>query len=73
MHSAPVFLPGGTPAPPLLTEEEVILVLRLRECGCTKPEYTLQRLRDSGRLKAIRVTRRSSYRLQDVLAYLEGL
>jgi len=73
MRDVTVFLSDGKPAPPLLTEAETIDLLRLRECGSTTPEYCLQRLRDSGQLTAVRITRRSAYRLRDVLDYVEKL
>ena len=73
MRENTVYMPDGRPAPILMTESEVIQMLRLEECGASRPEYAMQRLRDSGRLKSIRISRKSAYRLSDVLNYLEQL
>ena len=73
MINAPVYMPDGRPAPLLMTPQEVSEFLRLEDSGSTKPMYCLQRLRDSGKLPWVRISKRSVYRLADVLAYLEGL
>lgn len=74
MHNQPTtYLSDGRPAGPILTPDEVVDLLRLRECGSTKPEYLLQRLKDSGKLQPVRITRMSAYRLSDVLQYIEDL
>ena len=73
MNDGPIHFPDGRICPPIMTRDEVIELLRLREAGSTKPEYCLERLRNSGKLPAVRISKRSVYRLSDVLAFLEAL
>jgi len=68
----PVFPDTGKPCPPLLTAEEVIRLLRIDAFTVKRPDITIQRLRDSGKLRAMQITRGFVYRLRDVMEFIEG-
>ena len=65
-----VFMPDGRPAPPVLTQNEVIQLLRLDTLKVRFPEQTLRRYRDQG-LKAIQLSKGVFFRLESVLRWLE--
>lgn len=74
MNNAPIaYFPDGRICPLLMTPQEVAEFLRLEDSGSTKPMYCLERLRNSGKLPAVRISKRSVYRLSDVLEYVAGL
>jgi hypothetical protein len=66
-----VYFPNGQPAPIILTEQELITLLRLDTEGPQTPSLTLQYYRDKGLLRGIRVGKRIRYYLYDVLRFLE--
>jgi hypothetical protein len=69
----PVYMPDGRPAPVILTEEELITLLRLdKDSGGPKnPAYTLAYYRKHG-LRAIQMGKRIRYFLPDVLDFLSN-
>lgn len=54
------------PAPPLLTPEEAVLMLRLKGNG----RRTLKHYSASGELRSVRIGRTAKYRLKDVLEFI---
>jgi len=62
-----VFMPNGTPAPAVLTTEEVVLLLRL---DGEHPERTLKYYRDEGLLEGVRLGRKIRYTLDEVMRFL---
>ena len=73
IYLAIVYLPGGQPAPEVLTEEETIIFLRLDVDGPKHPEMTLQNYRQQGLLRATKVGKRLRYRKSELLKFLEDL
>jgi hypothetical protein len=70
-QSFTVYLPGGIPAPLVLTEPELISLLRLDgEDGSKDPKLTLQYYRSRG-LKCIQLGKHLRYYLPDVIKFLE--
>ncbi len=69
--TSPVYLPSGRPAPPLLTESELIEILRLDTVNVEHPADTIKRYREGGALKAVQISRRLFYRLESVLQFIE--
>ena len=67
------YLPDGSPAPELLTEEEVIRFLRLDNDGPKNPDQTLTYYRDKGLLRATRVGKRLRYLKKELLKFLDRL
>lgn len=65
-------MPDGTPAPSILTCEEVLAFLRLDEIKVKKPRTTLDYYRQRG-LKAKRIGRAVRFRLEDVLEFVERM
>lgn len=66
------YFPGSSiPVPPVMTEEDVIRLLRLDETGTKHPGRTLESYRKKGLLRAVQVGRLLRYRLVDVLAFVE--
>ena len=57
----------------LLTEEEVIALLRLNIDGPNRPAKTLAYYRAKGLLRGTRVGRRLRYRIDDVTRFLAEL
>jgi len=68
----PVYLPDGRPAPLILTEEELLFLLRLdKDSGGPKtPAYTLAYYRKQG-LRGIQIGKRMRYYLPDVVEFLD--
>jgi len=60
-----------TPAPFLMSRDEVIRFLRLHQSGTRFPAKAIQRYRRMG-LRTVRVGRCAWYRLDDVLRFLDG-
>lgn len=65
-------MPDGRPAPSIMTSREVIAFLRIDEINIKDPIATLDYYRQRG-LKARRISRAVRYRLEDVLAFVEGM
>ena len=65
-----IYFPDGKPCPPVLTQDEVIQLLRLDTLNVRFPEQTLRRYRDQG-LKAIQLSKGVFFRLESVLGWLE--
>jgi hypothetical protein len=61
----------SVPVPEVLTQEEVIQVLRLDIDGPSDPEHTLAYYRDKGLLRPTRIGKRLRYWKQEVLRFLE--
>lgn len=71
-----IYLPAtadrpAEPAPHVMTEADVVRLLRLDEAGVTKPYRTLHRYREKGWLKATQIGPRLCYQLPDVVRFLE--
>jgi hypothetical protein len=66
-------MPDGRPAPLILTEEELVILLRLDENsgGPKNPAYTLAYYRKHG-LRSIQMGKRIRYYLPDVIEFLES-
>lgn len=65
-----VWLPTSPPrpAPPLLTAEEAILMLRIEG---RRPLATLRRYETMGLIRATQIGKHSRYRLQEVLSFID--
>ena len=59
------------PAPPLLTTEEVIEILRLNESGCRNPRRTLEYYRQQGLITGIKTGRKVMYPLKSVFQFIQ--
>jgi len=71
-----VYMPStGKPAPPLLTEEEVIELMRLDEEGPRYPDQALRRYRNlyPEFLKGVQIGKRVRFRLVGVLRVIEAI
>lgn len=67
----PAYLPSGQPAPLVLTEQELISLLRLDgEDGSKDPHLTLNYYRSRG-LKTIQLGKHLRFYLPDVIKFLE--
>ena len=53
--NGPIYMPGGTPVPEVMLEDELVTFLRLTELGVKNPGNTLRYYRDRGKLKATRI------------------
>lgn len=69
----PVYLPNGKPAPLVLTEDDLIALLRLdaQSGGPKNPKYTLEYYRERG-LRAVYIGKRLRYYLPDVIEFLDN-
>jgi hypothetical protein len=68
---SPAYLPSGQPAPLVLSEPELISLLRLDgEDGSKDPHLTLQYYRSRG-LKCIQLGKHLRFYLPDVIQFLE--
>lgn len=65
------YMPDGTPVPEVLTESELIKLLRLDEDGPKDPALTIQYYRDKGQLRGIRIGKRMRYTKQEIIRFLE--
>lgn len=66
-----IYFADGKPVPLVLTEEELISLLRLDLDGPKHPSQTLQYYRDKGLLKGVQVGKRLRYFLPDIIEFLE--
>lgn len=69
------FMPSGRPAPPLLTTQELIEILRIDTAGVKFPQSTLERYRRlyPSTLRPVQVSRKVFYRLRDALELIDRL
>ncbi len=65
-------MPDGTPAPTIMTTEEVIRFLRLDLINVKKPTTTLDYYRQRG-LPSVRIGLAVRFRLEDVVKWVDGL
>lgn len=65
------FPASGKPCPPVLTEAEVIELLRLNEIDVHDKSGILRRYREAGRLRAVQISKRIFYRLESVLEFIQ--
>ena len=72
MTGITIYFPDGRPAPPVLTEAEVISLLRLDEVNVDDKAGILRRYREAGRLRGVQISKRIFYRLESVLQFLEN-
>jgi len=56
MTTPTIYQSDGTPAPFLMTEQELIHFLRLDHVNIQHPADTIRRYRDAGRLKGIQIS-----------------
>jgi len=73
IYIGPVYMPDGSSAPELMTEEEAIRFLRLDTDGPKRPEFTLRYYRDQQLLKGIRVGKRIRYPKKELLKFIDSL
>jgi hypothetical protein len=66
-----VYMPSGKPVPLVLTEDELISLLRLDETGSKDPRLTIRFYRKKGLLKGIRIGKTIRYTQTEVLNFLE--
>ena len=71
IYIGPSFMPNGSPAPDLLTEEEAIIFLRLDKDGPANPKKTLKYYRDKEMLRGTRVGLRYHYQRKELLEFLD--
>ena len=71
IYIGPSFMPNGSPAPDLLTEEEAIIFLRLDRDGPANPKKTLKYYRDEGMLRGTRVGHKYFYQRKELLEFLD--
>ena len=64
------YFPDGRPVPEVLTEPELIELLRLNEDGPKDPALTIQYYRDKGLLRGVRIGKRIRYTKQEVMKFL---
>ena len=66
-----VYFPDtNQPAPPLLTDDEVIRLCRIDKT-CNSPKRTLRMYREEGKIRARKCKRGFVYRLEDVLEFMK--
>ena len=66
-----IYFPNGNPVPEVLTESDLISLLRLDEDGPKDPTLTINYYRDKGLLRGIRIGKRIRYTKQEILHFLE--
>ena len=71
IYIGPSYMPDGSPAPDLLTEEEAIIFLRLDKDGPANPKKTLKYYRDKEMLRGTRVGLRYHYQRKELLEFLD--
>ena len=64
-------MPDGSPVPDLLTEDEVIIYLRLDKDGPANPKKTLKYYRDREMLRGTRVGHKYCYQKKELLDFLD--
>ena len=67
----PMVMPNGSPAPTVMTEQDLITFLRLDTDGSSNPHLTLQYYRDKGLLKPIRIGKSLRYTRFHVMDFLD--
>ena len=65
-----VFFPDGTTVPPLLNEQEAIVLLRLDTDGPANPSLTLKYYRDKGLLRPTRIGKKLRYSKKELLNFI---
>ena len=70
-YIATIYFPNGNPVPEVLTESELIELLRLDEDGPKDPTLTIQYYRDKRLLRGMRIGKRIRYSKQEVIRFLE--
>jgi hypothetical protein len=68
--SSPVYMPSGQPVPLVLTERELISLLRLDETESKSAKLTIRYYRKKGLLKGIRIGKVIRYTQAEVLKFL---
>jgi len=71
-YAGPVYMPGGTPAPEVMTQQEAIHFLRLDEADLKNPATTLQYYRDQGELTGTRIGKTIRYTREELLHFLRN-
>jgi hypothetical protein len=71
IYIGPNFMPDGTPASDLLTEEETIKFLRLDIDGPQNPKVALKHFRDKGLLRPTKIKRTNCYQRKELLRFLD--
>ena len=66
-------MPGGAPAPSVLTAEEAVVFLRLDQMGIKDPLMSLRYYREQGLLRGVKIGLKLRYRLADLLEFLDRL
>ena len=69
-YIGPFYMPGGTPAPEVMSAQEACCFLRMDESNLKNPASTLQYYRDKGDLKGIRIGKTIRYTKTDLLNFL---
>jgi hypothetical protein len=64
------YMPNGQPVPEVLTEEDLIKLLRLDEDGTDKSANTLRYYREKNLLRATQIGKKLRYIKQEVLNFL---
>ena len=70
--TAPLYMPDGTPAPYVMTAEELIIFLRL-DGGKSNPHNTLEYYRKRRMLRATRIGKVNFYTQPEVIIFLERI
>ena len=68
-----VYMPGGLPAPYVLTTSEAVKFLRLDTNGTKHPEMTLEYYQQEGLLLPITIGKCRKYPLPELLKFIERL
>ena len=72
IYLGPVYMPNGTPAPEVMTQQEAIHFLRLDEADLKNPATTLQYYRDKGILRGTKIGKTIRYTKEDLLDFLRN-
>ena len=72
IYIGPVYMPDGTPAPEVMTQQEACRFLRLDEADLKNPASTLQYYRDKGYLTGVRIGKTIRYTKEDLLNFLRN-
>ncbi len=66
-----VYMPSGKPVPEVLTEDELITLLRLDQDGPAKARLTIRYYRKKGHLRGVRLGKTIRYSRNEVLKFIE--
>lgn len=66
-----VYMPNGKPIPEVLTEDELITLLRLDQDGPAKARLTIRYYRKKGLLRGVRLGKTIRYSRTEVLKFIE--